>query len=76
MHLLKIDGSQITEFYQIGFFVLLSLIIWFMLLRWAVRADTTVKNQQAMIWFLILLCKKQGVPDEEIKKIRDHFRIE
>lgn len=53
----------------------LSIIITCLFIRWAVRADSIVKNQQAMIWFLILQCKKQGVPDEEIQNIKTHFGI-
>lgn len=55
--------------------VIIGLVIWFFLLRAAVRADSTVKNQQAMIWFLILLCKKQGATEEEIKNIKEYFQI-
>jgi hypothetical protein len=53
----------------------MTIIVWCLLIRWAVRADSVVKNQQAMIWFMILQCKKQGVPDEEIQNIKDHFGI-
>lgn len=54
---------------------IIGLVIWAYLIRWAVRADSTVKNQQAMIWFLILMAKKQGVSDEDIQKIKDHYKI-
>lgn len=54
---------------------IIGLVIWAYLIRWAVRADSTVKNQQAMIWFLILMCEKNGASPEEIKKIKDHYDI-
>lgn len=59
--------------YLIATIVLLVITCFF--IRWAVRADSIVRNQQAMIWFMILQCKKQGVPDEEIQKLKDHFGI-
>jgi hypothetical protein len=69
LYLLSIDYAEI--------FIpaVVSLIIWCFLVRWAVRADSIVKNQQAMIWFLILMAKKQGVTDEDIQKIKDHYKI-
>lgn len=72
MHLLYIESSEALVFLAFG---ILTIIIWCLLIRWAVRADTVVKNQQAIIWFLILQCKKQGVPDEEIQNLKDHFEI-
>lgn len=70
MLLLSIDYGEILIPAIIG------LVIWFFLLRAAVRADSVIKNQQAIIWFLILQCKKQGATDEEIKNIKDHFGIQ
>lgn len=72
MLLLAIDPSDLFP-YLIGTIVLLVITCFF--IRWAVRADSIVRNQQAMIWFMILQCKKQGVPDEEIQKLKDHFGI-
>jgi len=72
MHLLYIESSEALIFLGLG---ILTIIIWCLLIRWAVRADTVVRNQQAIIWFLILQCKKQGVPDEEIQNLKDHFQI-
>ena len=51
------------------------VILWFILLRWAVRADEIIKQQQATTWFLIKLCEKSGVPAEEIDTIKKHFKI-
>ena len=72
MYLLYVESSEI--FMYLGFGIL-TIIIWCLLIRWAVRADSIVKNQQAMIWFMILQCKKQGVADEEIQTLKDHFGI-
>jgi hypothetical protein len=57
------------------FLYLVGFIIFMACLRWAVRANDITKNQQAIIWFMILQCKKQGATDEEIKKIKDAFNI-
>lgn len=54
---------------------ILGLVIWFYLIRAAVRSDSIIKNQQAMLWFMILQCKKQGVSDEEIQKLKEYFNI-
>ena len=72
MPLLQINPA--TGLTYIGL-VILSIIITGLIIRWAVRADSIVKNQQAIIWFLILQCKRQGATDEEIKVIKDHFNI-
>jgi high-affinity Fe2+/Pb2+ permease len=72
MNLLYVDSGEAMMY--LGFGVLV-IILWVLLIRYAVRADTVVKNQQAMIWFMILQCKKQGVPDEEIQNLKDHFGI-
>jgi hypothetical protein len=72
MYLLFVDS--ITFFTYLGL-AILSLVIFALLIRWAVRADSIVKNQQAMIWFMILQCKKQGATDQEIQNIKDHFGI-
>lgn len=72
MNLLYVEFSEAIIY--LGF-AILTCIVWCLLIRWAVRADSVVKNQQAMIWFMILQCKKQGVPDEEIQNLKDHFGI-
>lgn len=72
MNLLYLDSGEAMMYLGFGILV---IILWVVLIRYAVRADTIVKNQQAMIWFMILQCKKQGVPDEEIQNLKDHFGI-
>jgi hypothetical protein len=72
MYLLYIESSEAIMYLGFG---ILTIIVWCFLIRWAVRADSIVRNQQAMIWFLILQCKKQGIADEEIQKLKDHFGI-
>lgn len=72
MNLLYVDSGVAMMYLGFGILV---IILWVLLIRWAVRADTIVKNQQAMLWFMILQCKKQGVPDEEIQNLKDHFGI-
>lgn len=72
MNLLYVDSGEAMMYLGFGILV---IILWVLLIRYAVRADTIVKNQQAIIWFMILQCKKQGVPDEEIQNLKDHFGI-
>lgn len=72
MYLLYIESAEALMFIGFG---ILTIIIWCLLIRWAVRADSIVRNQQATIWFLILQCKKQGIPDEEIENLKNHFGI-
>lgn len=72
MLLLDIDS---TAFFTYLGLAILSIIITGLIIRWAVRADSIVKNQQAMIYFLIMQCQKQGIPEEDIKHIKDHFGI-
>lgn len=72
MNLLYVDSGEAMMYLGVGILV---LVLWVLLIRYAVRADTIVKNQQAIIWFMILQCKKQGVPDEEIQNLKDHFGI-
>ena len=72
MLLLSITPSEMMMYLGFG---ILSIIVWALLIRWAVRSDSIVKNQEAIIWFIILQCKKQGVPDEEIQNLKDHFGI-
>jgi hypothetical protein len=54
---------------------IIGLIIWFFLLRASVRADKIVKNQEAMIWFMILQCQKLGASNEEINRIKKVYEI-
>lgn len=69
------SNIDVQTFYAyLGGLIIFLLILCF-LIRWAVRADSIVKNQEAMIWFLILQCKKSGATDEEIQKIKDHYHI-
>lgn len=56
-------------------FAIVAIILSCLLMRWAVRADTIVNNQNATIYFLMKLCQKHGVSDEELAELKDHFKI-
>lgn len=56
-------------------FAIVSLILSCLLIRWAVRADTIINNQNATIYFLMKLCEKHGVSEGEILELKDHFKI-
>ena len=71
-YILTIESSEL--FIYLGSFIICLVILCFFI-RWAVRADSIVKNQQAMLWFMILQSKKLGIPEEEIQKLKDYFGI-
>lgn len=66
--LLSIDYSEIVIPAIIG------LVIWFYLIRTAVRADTVVRNQELIIHALIQLYKKQGATEEEMKQLDERIK--
>jgi hypothetical protein len=68
-YLLAIDYSDILVPAIIG------LIIWFFLLRAAVRADTVVKNQEIIIDLMIRQYKKQGATEEELDQLKQRLSI-
>lgn len=55
--------------------IIAGALIQYLIISYATRSDRQVRNQQAIIWFLIKLCEKQGVPPEEIEQLRNHFQI-
>jgi hypothetical protein len=52
---------------------ILGLVIWFYLIRAAMRADSLVKNQQLILHTLVQIYKKNGATEEEIKQLEEHF---
>jgi hypothetical protein len=52
---------------------IVGLVIWFYLIRAAMRADSLVKNQQLILHTLVQIYKKNGATDEELKQLEDHF---
>lgn len=73
MTLLQISSTGEAMFY-LGF-AIISLILSCLLIRWAVRADTIINNQNATNYLLMKLCLKHGVPEGEIAELKDHFKI-
>lgn len=71
--LLSISDDPYFFAYVVVFII--GAIVGYFMLRASVRADAIVKNQEATIWFLILLCQKHGASEEEIQKLKDHFQI-
>jgi hypothetical protein len=70
MILLSIEGP---EFLTYAGLILLAMIIWFQLLRWAVRANDIVKHQKFILQLLIEQYKKQGATEEELNKLKEEF---
>lgn len=54
---------------------IISLVIFALVIRWAVSADTNVKHQRTIIALLIELCKKQGVPEDQIDGVKSMFKV-
>lgn len=52
---------------------ILGLIIWFFLIRSAVRADSIAKNQQLILHTLVQIYKKHGATEEEMKALQEEF---
>jgi TRAP-type uncharacterized transport system fused permease subunit len=52
---------------------ILGLVIWFYLIRTAVRADSITKNQQLILHTLVQIYKKHGATDEEMKSLQEEF---
>lgn len=52
---------------------IISLVIWFYLIRAAMRADSLVKNQQLILHTLVQIYKKNGATEEEMKELQEYF---
>lgn len=50
---------------------ILGLVIWFYLIRAAVRADSIVKHQQLIIHTLVQIYKKHGATEEDLNNLKD-----
>jgi hypothetical protein len=70
MILLRLENDMNLLYFFLG---IGALIIWFSILRWAVRSNDIVKNQRLIIHLMIEQYKKQGATEEELKNLKDHF---
>ncbi len=52
---------------------ILSLVIWFYLIRTAMRADSMVKNQQYILHTLIQIYRKNGATEDDMKQLQEYF---
>lgn len=50
---------------------ILCLVIWYFLIRSAVRADSIARNQQLILYTLVQIYKKNGATDEEMKQLQE-----
>lgn len=55
------------------FLSILGLIIWFSIMRWAVRSNNIVRNQRAIIYLMKHQLVKQGATGEELKKVEEEI---
>lgn len=75
LYLLQVDGAAYEVYLKYGFFIILAIFIWFILLRWATRADNIVKNQQIMIDIMIRKYIQDGATPEEIDKLKKNMGL-
>jgi hypothetical protein len=68
MQLLRIETNDGFMYFFLG---LGALILWYYLIRWSVRANDIVKNQELIIHLMIQQYKKQGATVEEMKKLEE-----
>ena len=68
MILLRLEDDSYFLYFFLG---ILALIIWFSILRWAVRSNNIVRNQRAIIYLMKHQLVKEGTTAEELKKIEE-----
>lgn len=56
-------------------FAIIGLVVFVLILRWIFGIDRHLKNQKAMIAFMIKLCRQQDVPDAEIEELKQKFEL-
>jgi hypothetical protein len=52
---------------------ILTLVIWFYLIRTAVRADSLAKSQQHILHTLVQIYKKNGATEDDLKQLQEEF---
>lgn len=68
MILLRLENDNYFIYFFLG---IGALILWFSILRWAVRSNNIVRNQKAIIYLMKHQLVKEGTTAEELKKIED-----
>lgn len=68
MILLRLENDMNLLFFFLG---IGALILWFSILRWAVRSNLIVRNQRAIIYLMKHQLVKEGTTAEELKKIEE-----
>lgn len=66
MYLLRTESDMNLLYFFLG---IGALIIWFSILRWAVRSNNIVRNQKAIIYLMKNQYIKQGATADEMKTI-------
>jgi hypothetical protein len=70
MIILSIDSENGLLYFFLG---LGALILWYYLVRSAVKASEVVKNQEIIIHLMVQQYKKQGANEEELAKLTAEF---
>lgn len=68
MVLLRLEDNTPFLYFFLG---IGALVLWFSILRWAVRSNNIVRNQRAIIYLMKHQLVKEGTTAEELKKIED-----
>jgi len=63
------------EFFIYLGFAIIGILVFGLIIRWAVRADSIVNHQLAMIAFPIKLCRQHDVTEDEIESLKNMFRL-
>jgi hypothetical protein len=57
-------------YYTYIFLGAVAILIWYLIINIATKSEKKVRNQQNIIYLLIKLCEKNGVPAEELDGIK------
>jgi hypothetical protein len=67
--------DSLTYIFFVSILAMAFLFIQVIIVRWAFRIDTQVKNQNAMIFLLARLCEKANVSETDIESITKYFGV-
>jgi hypothetical protein len=57
-------------------FGIIGLVLSVLIMRWIFSIDRHLKNQKAMIALLLMICRKHGVTDDEMQKVRNAYEVQ
>lgn len=57
------DGANLVAIIMFG---IAGIVVWYLIISAATKSDRKVRNQDVIIYLLIKICEKNGVPPEEL----------